>query len=394
MFMAEKLGILIAGYGGGIGSTIVAGLDLMSRGLRPKIGMICESPDSSNLTIGQKLAIPDLADIVVSGWDVIDHSLEQALQTHGILSKTDIAELSTTTLAQRPMLTPNKLTESGHFEWGSHIEHLRQDIYKFRTDNQLDYVVVVNCMSTQPTPAWTENYDSLEHFKGACANLDPSITASMEYACAAMLESAGFVNFTPNIAAVPAIVALSAEKQMPLAGRDGKTGQTLLKTALAPVFKLRALEVEGWFSTNILGNRDGEALNEPAACETKITSKESCLDNIVGYPVDDHQVYIHYYRPRRDNKESWDNIDVKGFLGYPMQIKVNFLCRDSILAAPLVLDIARLMTVSLRKGEYGPLPHLSLFFKSPEVPDGIPVQHDLFVQRTLLEEWRQQESKL
>lgn len=389
--MTNKLGILIAGYDGAIGSTVVAGLDLLSRKLRPQLGMICAVPDSSGLTIGEKLGVPDLTNIVVSGWDTIDHSVEQALNIHEVFSKTDIADVSTSVLAQRPILIKN--TTENQFdscEWGSRIEQLRQDIKQFKANNQLDYVVVVNCISTQPTPDWTENYDSPECFKTACANLDPSITSSMEYACAAILESAGFVNFTPNIVAVPAIVKLATEKRVPLAGRDGKTGQTLLKTTLAPAFKLRALEVEGWFSTNILGNRDGEALNDPVACDTKIKSKESCLDNIMGYPVEDHQVHIHYYRPRHDNKESWDNIDLKGFLGYQMQIKVNFLCRDSILAAPLVLDMARLMAVSLRNGEFGHLPHFSLFFKSPEVPEGTQVQHDFFVQRNLLEKWIEQ----
>jgi len=391
--MANKLGILIAGYSGGIGSTVVAGLDLMSRQRRPQFGMICAIPDANGVTITEKLGLPNLTDIVISGWDTIDHSIEQALNIHQVLSKTDIAEVSTTVLAQHPMLITNTTDDQNEgFEWGRRIERLRRDIKQFKQDNQLDSVVIVNCISTQPTPDWTENYESLERFKAACANLDTSITSSMEYACAAILESAGFINFTPNIVTVPAIVKLATEKRVPLAGRDGKTGQTLLKTTLAPAFKLRALEVEGWFSTNILGNRDGEALNDPIACDTKIKSKATCLDDIMGYPVEDHQVHIHYYRPRHDNKESWDNIDLKGFLGYPMQIKVNFLCRDSILAAPLVLDIARLMSVSLQNGEYGPLSHFSLFFKSPEVPEGTQVQHDLFVQRTLLEKWLEQYS--
>ena len=392
--MANKLGILIAGYGGGIGSTVVAGLDLMSRKLRPQLGMICAAPDSSGQTIENRLEVPNLTDIVVSGWDTIDQSVEQALYMHEVLSKTDIAEVSTSVLAQRPMLISNtSKIQDDALEWGSRIEHLRQDIKQFKTNNQLDYAVVVNCISTQPTPDWTEDYNSLERFKASCANLDSNITPSMEYACAAILEFAGYVNFTPNIVSIPAIVELANEKRVPLAGRDGKTGQTLLKTTLAPAFKLRALEVEGWFSTNILGNRDGEALNDPIACHTKIKSKVSCLDDIMNYPVADHQVHIHYYRPRRDNKESWDNIDLNGFLGYPMQIKVNFLCRDSILAAPLILDIARLMTVSLRNGESGPLSHFSLFFKSPEIPEGTQVQHDLFIQRNLLEKWIEQSCK-
>ncbi len=387
--MGNKLGILIAGYGGAISSTVVAALDLMTRGLRPRLGMICETTEPNGITVGNKLGAPDLADILISGWDVVPETIGEALVTHQVLTDTDIRDVSAATKGMRPILLPQRQAETtnGHYEFGSRIEKLRQDIQKFRADNQVDWVVVVNCMSTQPTPAWSANYESLEQFQTACAKGDPCVTPSMEYACAAILEGAGYVNFTPNLATIPALLELANQKRVPLAGKDGKTGQTLLKTALAPMFKLRGLQVQGWFSTNILGNRDGEALSEPDACNTKVTSKESCLDNILGYEVDDHQVYIHYYRPRRDNKEAWDNIDVDGFLGYSMQLKVNFLCRDSILAAPLILDLARLMAVSMREGEYGPLTQLSMFFKSPEVPVGTPVQHDLFVQRQIFEEW-------
>ena len=170
-------------------------------------------------------------------------------------------------------------------------------------------------------------------------------------------------------------------------GHDGKTGQTLLKTALAPVFALRNLKVQGWFSTNILGNQDGQALHDPKACQTKIDSKTSCLDDILGYPVEDHQVHIHYYKPRRDNKEAWDNIDLAGFLDYPVEIKVNFLCRDSILAAPILIDMARFLAVSMMRGQHGLMQHLSLFFKSPQVNKNDSVEHDLFKQRQMLLDW-------
>ena len=201
------------------------------------------------------------------------------------------------------------------------------------------------------------------------------------------MESAGYINFTPNISAVPAVALLAKEKGVPLAGRDGKTGQTFLKTVLASALHKRQLHIEGWYSTNILGNRDGEALSEEDAFRTKEMSKLACLDEIVGYQVDNHQVHIHHYPPRGDNKESWDNIDFQGFLGYPMQIKINALYRDSILAAPLILDMARLMTVSIKKQEGGLLEHLAAFFKYPEMPDGIKVGHDFYQQYSLLENW-------
>ena len=331
----------------------------MSRGLRPKLGMVCESPDASGGTLGKRLQVPDLEHIVVSGWDTMSTSLGDALIQHQVLSAQDIACVSETLLTERSLPTPRGRQGTQHDDatWGNRIEQLRQDIKTFQAQQQLDYVVVINAISTQPTPAWTAKYDALETFRRACLELDPDITPSMEYACAAILESAGYINFTPNIASVPAIQQLAEQNRVPLAGCDGKTGQTLLKTALAPVFKLRNLKVTGWFSTNLLGNRDGEALNEPEACRTKVTSKANCLDSILGYPVENHQVHIHYYRPRQDNKEAWDNIDVEGFLGYPMQLKIDFLCRDSILAAPLLIDMARLMTVSLREGESGLLPN-------------------------------------
>ncbi|MDP8241230.1 MAG: inositol-3-phosphate synthase [Candidatus Hatepunaea meridiana] len=392
--MDNKLGILIAGYCGAISSTVVAGIDLMLQGSLPNIGMICETTDSNNTTIAEQLDAPKLENIVISGWDAIDVSIRDALNQHQVLRVSDIALVSDSVMDKRPMPIPQN---NDKFEynngWGSHIEQLRRDIREFKDNFQVDNVVVVNSISTQPTPTWTNKYDSLAEFKSACKALDPDITASMEYACAAILESSGYVNFTPNIVSVPALQELAVQKGVPLTGHDGKTGQTLIKTALAPLLKLRNLTVKGWFSTNILGNLDGKALNDPDACQTKITSKQNCLDSILGYPVEDHQVHIHYYLPRKDNKESWDSIDIDGFLGYPMQIKVNYLCRDSIIAAPLVIDLARLMAVSMRQGESGLLPHLSIFFKSPQLPEGIPVNHDLFIQRKLFFEWVKRSGK-
>ncbi|HEY1534223.1 MAG TPA: inositol-3-phosphate synthase, partial [Polyangiaceae bacterium] len=193
--------------------------------------------------------------------------------------------------------------------------------------------------------------------------------------------------FTPSLTNVAALREQADKLGNPFAGMDGKTGQTLLKTALAPMFRVRRLHIEGWYSTNILGNNDGRVLAEPESNKTKVLSKASVLDSIVGYPVENHQVHIHYYKPRGDSKEAWDNIDLVGFAGIPMQMKINFLCQDSALAAPLVVDLVRLLDVAKRRGEKGIQRQLSLFFKSPYTEPGALAVHDLFKQEHLLREW-------
>jgi myo-inositol-1-phosphate synthase len=216
---------------------------------------------------------------------------------------------------------------------------------------------------------------------------DERISPSMKYLYVACKLGVPHVNFTPSLTKVPALEQLAEKCGVPIAGEDGKTGQTLIKTALAPAFVIRQLQVDGWYSTNILGNNDGLVLNDPGSNKTKVTSKQSVLDSILGYKVDDHQVHIHYYRPRGDAKEAWDNIDLSGFLGVRMQLKVNFLCRDSILAAPVVLDLVRLIDLAKRKGEIGIRRELSVFFKAPYHTAGETPVHDLFKQYELLERW-------
>jgi len=388
--MARKLGILIAGASGSIASTTIAALDLMQQEIKPKIGMISEALSVKCRSANSSIELPLMSNIHISGWDLCSEDLRSSLERHEVLDKYDIHQISPSVLNQKPMLAPQDnegidVSETSCF--GYRIEKLCKDIRHFRDKHQLDDVVVINCISTQETPSFSKYYETEEEFQYACQNKLPCITPSMEYAYAAVLESAAFVNFTPNIAVVPAIVEMSKKYKTPLAGRDGKTGQTLLKTAIAPLLKLRELIVQGWYSINILGNEDGKTLSEPASNQTKVLSKESCLEHILDYPVEDHQVHIHYYKPRGDNKESWDNIDVKGFLGYPMQLKINFLAKDSILAAPLILDLARLMSVAIQREEYGMLEFLSVFFKYPEVPSSSVLVHDVFLQRNLLDKW-------
>jgi len=214
----------------------------------------------------------------------------------------------------------------------------------------------------------------------------------MLYAYAAIAEEIPYGNFTPSVAAdIPALVAYAEKQRVPVAGKDGKTGQTMIKTALAPAFKTRALKVEGWYSTNILGNRDGLALSNADSLASKIKTKGSVLDDILGYQVEDHIVDIRYYRPRGDNKEAWDNIDVRGFLNQPMQLKINFLCKDSILAAPLAIEIARLLDVAKRRGDFGIQEQLSVFFKLPMMKTGKP-EHALYRQEEMLLEWLRYEN--
>lgn len=383
--MTKRIGILFAGHAGAIASTVIAGTDLIKQGVSSKYGLLCESPiKGDRRSIAERLELPLLNDLVFGGWDIRSSTIEESLRHHEVLSEKDIEKVSADVLNQRSMLVSRAANKG---EWGQEIEGIRSDIRKFREKNQLNCIVVVNCISTQPTPVWSETYDSLGEFQESCCQGYDSVTSSMKYACAAVLESAGYINFTPNLSAIPAIVTLAKEKGVPLAGRDGKTGQTFLKTVLASALNMRQLHIHGWYSTNILGNRDGEALSEKDAFQTKAMSKLACLDEILGYEVDNHQVHIHHYPPRRDNKESWDNIDLQGFLGYSMQIKINGLYRDSILAAPLILDMVRLMTISIRMREGGLLEHLAVFFKCPEMSEETNVIHDFFKQYSLLEEW-------
>jgi len=267
-------------------------------------------------------------------------------------------------------------------------EQLRADLRAFKQEHGCDRLVMVWCASTEvflkPGPA----HESIASLEQAMRQNDPTIAPSMVYAYAAIMEGVPFANGAPNLTVdIPALVELARREGVPIGGKDFKTGQTLMKTILAPGFKSRMLGVSGWFSTNILGNRDGEVLDDPDSFKTKEESKLSVLDTVLQpqlYPelYGDlyHKVRINYYPPRADNKESWDNIDIFGWLGLPMQIKVNFLCRDSILAAPIVLDLALFMDMAKRAGLKGIQEWLSFYFKSPQAAAGLYPEHDLFIQ--------------
>ncbi len=275
---------------------------------------------------------------------------------------------------------------------GSHreaVEQIRADICSYRETSGVRNVVMVNLASVERWPDLTlEVLQSTAAFERGLDAGDPAISPAMLYAYAAIVEGVPYGNFTPSLAAdIPALTRLAEQRCVPVAGKDGKTGQTFIKTVLAPAFRARSLYVEGWFSTNILGNRDGLALDNPDSLRSKLNTKGNVLEDILGYPVEDHLVNIQYYKPRGDNKEAWDNIDLVGFMGQKMQMKVNFLCRDSILAAPLVIEIARVLDLAKQRGKGGIQEQLGIFFKAPMTPAGRREEHAFPVQERNLLDW-------
>jgi myo-inositol-1-phosphate synthase len=371
----RTLGIAIVGLGGAVGTTMVAGVELLKKGL---IGT--EGLPLAGLEIED---IADYKDIVFAGWDLHGEHLAKAAEEHEVLThKQFIAvEESLRTLKPWPATGNDKFLSNIEGENRVSTQSHRESIDKIRADLQkfkrtCDSVVVINLASTEKLAAeGNEIFNSIAGFETALDENSADIPPAMLYAYAAVAEQVPFGNFTPSVAVdTPALIEFAEKQGVPVAGKDGKTGQTFIKSVLAPAFKARALKVEGWYSTNILGNRDGLALSNEDSLASKIKTKSSLLDDILGYEVEDHLVDIRYYRPRKDNKEAWDSIDIRGFLGQPMQLKVNFLCKDSILAAPLALEIARCLDLAKQRGESGIQDQLSVFFKMPMVKSGRPDQ--------------------
>jgi myo-inositol-1-phosphate synthase len=377
------------------------------RGLGKPIGALSQM---GTLSMGQRprrmrlqpirdvVPLARLDDLVFGGWDIIRATTCTALPSMpGCWSDLSWMESSPTCRPFgpcRPSLTNeyvNRLdgphTKSGRTKMDL-ADQVRADIQNFKAVNGLARMVMIWCGSTesysQPGPV----HQTVTGFEAGLKANDPGIAPSMIYAYAAIQEGMPFVNGAPNLTEeIPALQALAQQNGVPLSGKDFKTGQTLIKTVLAPAFKARLLGVAGWFSTNILGNRDGVVLDDPKALKAKAISKLSALEHILQpevfpdlYAGMHHSVKINYYPPRGDNKEGWDNIDIFGWLGYPMQLKINFLCRDSILAAPLVLDVALFMDLAARSGWHGPQDWLSFYYKSPVTPAGVSAEHDLFQQ--------------
>ncbi len=279
----------------------------------------------------------------------------------------------------------NKLPQ-GH---RSAVSRIKDDLQRFRAEQALDRMVVINLASTERQPDTQAGcLRSREAFEHGLDTDDRAISPAMLYAYAAIDADTPFANFTPSMACdVAPLAAFARERNVPIAGKDGKTGQTFLKTVIAPALRNRALHVDGWFSTNILGNSDGLALDDPQTLQSKLGTKGSVLNEILGYPVEDHIVMIHYYRPRGDDKEAWDNIDLTGFLGQKMQMKINFLCKDSVLAAPLAIEIARCLDLAQQRGEGGVQEQLGLFFKLPQTRDGGQPVHGFPLQQMMLDRW-------
>jgi len=386
----SRLGVCIVGAGGAVASTAIAGVALMKRGLAPRIGMVTETE------LGQRLACASLESLVFGGWDVRGADIFEAALRERIIPEHLLRQVEPELRAIKPWagVVSSKFLKTVA---GDHVvtaknpreelELLARDVKDFKAAHKLDRVVIVNLTSTEKYAEVADVHRSIAAFETGLNRSDERISPAMKFLYLACKLGVPHVNFTPSLTKVPALETLAQNCGIPIAGEDGKTGQTLLKTALAPAFRVRQLQVDGWFSANILGNNDGKVLDDPESNKTKVASKLSVLDEILGYEVSDHQVHINYYRPRGDAKEAWDSIDLVGFLGEQMQLKVNFLCKDSILAAPLVLDLVRLIDVAHRAGEHGIQHQLSLFFKAPYHADGERAVNDLFKQNALLQEW-------
>jgi myo-inositol-1-phosphate synthase len=399
-----KVGILLVGLGA-VSTTTIAGIMAIRRGLAKPIGSLTEMgtvrlgrrTDNRSPAIRDFVPIAPLDNLVFGGWDIFEDNCHEAAKTAGVLEAGLLDQIKDELQAVKPMSAVFdrqyvKRLDGPNVKKGKNkkdlAEQLIADIRQFKAANKLDRVVVVWCGSTEVYLKESAVHQSLAAFeKGLEAN-DPAIPSSMIYAYAAIKEGLPYANAAPNLSAdVPALLELAQQTGSPLAGKDLKTGQTLIKTIIAPGLKARLIGIAGWYSTNILGNRDGEVLDDPESFKTKEESKKSVLDFILQpnlYPTLygelHHVVRINYYPPRGDNKEGWDNIDLVGWLGYPMQLKINFLCRDSILAAPIVLDVALFLDLAKRAGYSGIQEWLSFYFKSPMHAPGLYPEHDLFIQ--------------
>ncbi|MBI5525653.1 MAG: inositol-3-phosphate synthase [Deltaproteobacteria bacterium] len=403
-----KLGVLLPGLGA-VSSTFIAGVYSVLRGDSRPFGSVTQMgttrlgkrTEHRRPLIKEIVPLTRLEQLVFGGWDIFPDNVYQAALKAGVLDRTLVDSLKKELSAIRPMKAvfdrryvkkldgPN--VKQGRTKMDLALG-LVDDIERFRKEHRCSRVVTIWCASTEAFQKKARVHQSLKAFESGLKRNDPDISPSQVYAYAALLTGSPYVNGSPNLSCdIPAIVELAHEKHLPIGGKDFKTGQTLMKTIIAPGLKARMLGLHGWFSTNILGNRDGEVLDDPASFKTKEESKLSVLDTILQpdlypelYGKINHKVRIEYYPPRGDNKEGWDNIDIFGWLGYPMQIKVNFLCRDSILAAPVVLDLALFMDLAHRAGMGGIQEWLSFYFKSPMSAPGLYPEHDLFIQQTKL----------
>ena len=399
-----KLGVLIPGIGA-VSTTFMAGVEAVKRGLAQPVGSLTQlatvrlgkRTDGRSPYIRDFVPLANLSDLVFGGWDIYEDSAYEAAVHAKVLEKDLLDQVKEPLDALKPMpavFDPSYVKRLN----GAHVKQapnnkdkarmLMEDIARFKKENGCDRLVMIWCGSTEVHHKPADCHQTIEAFEeGLCKN-DPNIAPSQVYAYAALQSGVPFANGAPNLTTdIPALLDLAKERNVPICGKDFKTGQTFMKTLIAPGLKARMLGVNGWFSTNILGNRDGEVLDDPDAFKTKEETKLSVLHDILQpdlYPslYKDlyHCVRINYYPPRGDSKEGWDNIDIFGWLGYPMQIKIDFLCRDSILAAPIVLDLVLFLDLAQRAGMRGIQEWLSFYFKAPMTAPGLYPEHDIFIQ--------------
>ena len=399
-----RLGILLAGLGA-VSTTLIAGVHAIRKGLAAPTGSLTQMgtirlgkrTDGRSPRIRDFVPLAGLDDLVFGGWDIFEDDCYQAACKAEVLRRGLLDRVRPELEAVRPWpavfdRSYVKKLDGPNVKAGTSkrdlAEQLRADVRRFRETAGVERLVLIWCGSTEVYLEEAPVHRSLDAFERGLEASDPAIPSSMIYAYAALREGIPYANAAPNLSAdVPALEELAQRTGSPLAGKDLKTGQTLMKTMVAPGLKARLLGVSGWYSTNILGNRDGEVLDDPESFKTKEESKKSVLDHILQpelHPTlyDDlhHVVRINYYPPRGDNKEGWDNIDLVGWLDYPMQLKINFLCRDSILAAPIVLDVALFLDLAARAGMSGIQEWLSFYFKSPIHRRDLYPEHDLFIQ--------------
>jgi myo-inositol-1-phosphate synthase len=387
----------------------MAGVESIRRGRSKPIGSLTQMAtirlgkrtDKNSPLIKDFVPLAKLDDIVFGAWDPIPDDALTAAKKAGVLEDRDIEPIADFLRKIKPMpaVFDNKYVTRIH---GTNVkkgktkrdlaEQLRQDIREFKSKNKCDRIVIVWCASTEIFIKPGPQHATIEQFEKAMDKNDDAIAPSMLYAYAAIMEGVPFANGAPNLCVdTQALIKLAQDRGVPISGKDFKTGQTWMKTIVAPGLKARMLGLAGWYSTNILGNRDGEVLDDPQSFKTKEESKLSVLHTILQpelypdlYKDFSHVVRINYYPPRGDNKEGWDNIDIIGWMNYPMQIKINFLCRDSILAAPIALDLALFSDFAQRAGMKGIQEWLSFYYKSPMTAPGLQPEHDLFIQQTKL----------
>jgi len=399
-----KLGILIPGLGA-VATTFIAGVEAVKKGIAEPIGSVTQMStirlgkrtDNRNPKIKDFVPLADLHDIVFGGWDIYEDNVYEAAIEAKVLEANLLNAVRPELEKIKPMKAvfdatyiknitgPNVKSAKTKYDLALQVI---EDIETFQKQNNCERIVIVWCGSTEKYIEEQEVHQTLEAFENGLKENHPLISPSMIYVYAALRLGVPFANGAPNLACdIPAMVELAKETNTPIAGKDFKTGQTLMKTIVAPGLHARALGIRGWFSTNILGNRDGKVLDDPENFKTKEVSKLSVLEDILNPEENEtlygelyHKVRINYYPPHGDNKESWDNIDIFGWLGYPMQIKINFLCRDSILAAPIVLDLALFLDLAKRSNMYGIQEWLSFYLKSPQTAPDLRPEHDIFKQ--------------